>query len=564
MLSGKHYDVIVVDYEMPGMDGILLLRTLKEQGDLTPVIIFTGKGPEQVVIDALNHGAAFYLRKGCDPPAVFAELAHKCRIGVQQRRSEIALLESEEKYRSLAEHALEGILILDLQGTILLANTAAAGTMESESSTPLTSHNVMDFIAPGSRDAFEADFARLVQSREVYIAEYEAVTLQGSRIRVESIGKVISYASKPAVLLSISRVTGQKNLSLEHYPHELMFKTLTENAEHGVFIVQEDHIRFANPCLTTLTGYSAGELPDIFFWDLVHPDFQNLLRDRLQEKDDAGTRDPGPVEIILRTKTGAENLVRLAISPVEFDRKPAMLVTARDVTVQRSAERRLEQLDKKLHLLHEVTHHDLLNNFTALYGYFEIIKQNTVDAGNLAFMKKQELILSAIREQIHFTGYYQNIGIQQPQWQDVKNAIREAASILPLDQVTLCLDPGSTEIYADPLLGRVFYNLMENALRHGGHVTKISFRNVKHPDGLLIIYEDNDTGIPQKDKDCIFVKGMGKNSGLGLFLIKEILAITGITIRENGEPGKGARFELFVPAGMHREVTDSGEKDPTI
>ena len=100
---------------------------------------------------------------------------------------------------------------------------------------------------------------------------------------------------------------------------------------------------------------------------------------------------------------------------------------------------------------------------------------------------------------------------------------------------------------------------MENALRHGEHVTKISFRSVKHPDGLMIIYEDNGIGIPEKDKDCIFFKGLGKNSGLGLFLIQEILAITGITIRENGEPGKGARFEIFVPAGVFREVTDSQE-----
>jgi len=167
-------------------------------------------------------------------------------------------------------------------------------------------------------------------------------------------------------------------------------------------------------------------------------------------------------------------------------------------------------------------------------------------------MKKQENILSAIREQIHFNGYYRDIGNQKVRWQDVKKVIREAASTLTLDPVALTFDLGDMEILADPLLVWVFYNLMENALRHGGHITKICYRCGKHSDGLLIIYEDDGAGISAKDKERIFVKGVGKNSSLGLFLIKEILAITGITIRENGVPGKGARFEILVPEGMFR------------
>ena len=127
-LSSKCYDVIISDYEMPGMNGISLLKDLKSRGNQTPFIIFTGRGPEQVVIDALNNGATYYLRKGNNPKSMFAELAHKCQLAVQQRRSEIALKESEEKYRALVEHALEGILILDMQGTIQLANNAAAKT----------------------------------------------------------------------------------------------------------------------------------------------------------------------------------------------------------------------------------------------------------------------------------------------------------------------------------------------------------------------------------------------------------------------------------------------------
>ena len=67
--------------------------------------------------------------------------------------------------------------------------------------------------------------------------------------------------------------------------------------------------------------------------------------------------------------------------------------------------------------------------------------------------------------------------------------------------------------------------------------------------GLKLVVEDDGIGIPEADKDRMFTRGFGKNTGLGLFLVREILSITGITIQENGNPGTGARFEMTVPKG---------------
>ncbi len=505
-----------------------------------------------MVIDALNNGAIYYLQKGCNPKAQFAELSHKCRLAVQQRRSEIALKESEEKYRALVEHALEGILILDLQGTILLANNAAAQTVEADNSASLAGRNVMEYIAPESRDAVLKDFVEVAQGHDAYVAEYDAVTIPGRRIQVESIGKVISYESKPAILLSIRVTNLRKTAGKDLCRNEALCRTFVKTADYGVFVVHGDRIRYANPYLTTMTGYSPEEIQDIVVWDLVHTDFRDEFKEKVHDLKTAGKNIPDPFEVILVAKGRNECHVRMGIKAVECDEEPLILVTVLDITLQRKAESRLEQVNQKLHLLNEVTHHDLLNNFTALFGYFEIIRQNTTDENNLEFMKKQEIILSAIKEQIDFTGYYQDIGNQKPQWYPVAKTIREAASTLPLDRVVLNLDLGQTEILADPLLIRVFYNLMENALRHGENVTEIRYYCEKRPDGFAIIYEDNGIGIPAKNKGRVFSKGIGTNSGLGLFLIKEILAITGITIHENGDPGKGTRFELLVPEGMFR------------
>ncbi len=72
------------------------------------------------------------------------------------------------------------------------------------------------------------------------------------------------------------------------------------------------------------------------------------------------------------------------------------------------------------------------------------------------------------------------------------------------------------------------------------------------PEGLVITVEDNGTGVPMNLKEKIFEKGFGKQTGFGLFLAREILAITGIHMHETGVHGKGARFEITVPEGETR------------
>ena len=108
------------------------------------------------------------------------------------------------------------------------------------------------------------------------------------------------------------------------------------------------------------------------------------------------------------------------------------------------------------------------------------------------------------------------------------------------------------EIYADPLLGRVFFNLFDNTRQHGGEATRISIAHHPSGTGLIITVADNGAGISPDDKLHLFERGFGKHTGLGLFLSREILAITGISISETGIPNEGARFELVVPAGAFR------------
>lgn len=109
-LEHTPYDVIVADYEMPKMDGITFLKAVRARYPTIPFGIFTGKGREWVVIEALNSGADFYLKKGGDPKAEFAELMHKIRRAVE-RKNTLEQLKGIQERMEFAETIVESLQI---------------------------------------------------------------------------------------------------------------------------------------------------------------------------------------------------------------------------------------------------------------------------------------------------------------------------------------------------------------------------------------------------------------------------------------------------------------------
>lgn len=104
LLGEQRCDAVVADYQMPEMDGIELLKEVRQHFEDISFILFTGRGREEVVVEALNHGADGYIQKGGDPPhSQFAELEHRVVRAVERRRAILALRDSEKRYRALFE-----------------------------------------------------------------------------------------------------------------------------------------------------------------------------------------------------------------------------------------------------------------------------------------------------------------------------------------------------------------------------------------------------------------------------------------------------------------------------
>jgi PAS domain S-box-containing protein len=214
-----------------------------------------------------------------------------------------------------------------------------------------------------------------------------------------------------------------------------------------------------------------------------------------------------------------------------------------------------ETLSMKIDLLFSITRRDILDQLSIIANYLERAQLKTSREAMQTFFDKTLESIESIRNQMAFVRSLQDIGITSPTWQSVKKVFWEAVMLNPSNSIDIRVEMEDFELYADPLLPRVFYNLLANSIKHGDHqLTKIRLYAQKSGESLILIYEDNGKGIPLDEKEKIFEFGHGKGTGFGLFLIRELLGYTGIMITETGEPGKGAKFEILVPKGKFRKA----------
>ncbi|MFA6332396.1 MAG: PAS domain S-box protein, partial [Methanoregula sp.] len=748
-------------------------------------------------------------------------IAVKAVAEIESMQMERALRESEQKFRSLVEYALEGIFVLELEGTILFANDAAVRTLGFESPAELTGRNVMEFVAPESQQDAIKDFGEVARGHDAYLAQYKVITVHGKTIFIDSIGKVINYEGKTADLVSIRDVTDRKRAEdalsrsqhmlaeamdmahlvnwefdiaselftfddrfyalygttaereggnlmpwevytreflhpddmhkmdeevkreitatdpnylsrIEHRiirrdgevrhmvvriglikdaegrtikthganqditeirmaeeavrESEVKYRLLAENVHDVIWTATMDmHLTYISPSVMALRGFTVEEAMAESITDAVTPSslevlmrgretgLQCLKRDEIlpnstmelefYRKDgstvwtetiislafDSSRRPVGVVGVIrdITQRRQVENALReseeryrslvetspgmiweidlqgkfryispmmkttMGYEPKEMEGKsitdlipeegralvmqklarhvtsggpiPPFEVPARhrdghemvveirptrvldtggilvglrgvanDVTERKKAEEALTRANRQLTLLGSVTRHDLLNKITVILGYLKIVEKKSTDPELADYLNKMKIATAAIKSQIEFTRVYQNLGTHEPQWIDLE-------TIMPYpyvpSKILIHADLRGIRVRADPMLEKVFFNLLDNSLRHGKQVTKIGVSS--HPSGrdLVIVWEDNGVGIPADIKEQIFEHGFGENTGLGMFLAREILALTGITITETGEPGKGARFEIVVPGGAYRIIS---------
>lgn len=344
---------------------------------------------------------------------------------------------------------------------------------------------------------------------------------------------------------------------------EERFRRLAENAGDIIYridLLPEPHFIYANPAIETVTGYS----PEEFYADpglgrqVIHPD------DRLPDLATETSLNTYPVLRYIR-KDGEIIWVEQRNVPI-YDGRGEMVAIegiARDITAAKESDEEIARstaaiadANRKLNLMTGITRHDIANQLTVLNGYLSLAEDLTDEPTLSGYLQKIQKAAERIQRQIEFTREYQNLGEAAPDWQRISHVIEQIGAT----RIPVVNEMHEISIFADPLLPKVFANLMENTERYAVDVTRIRIscqveKKDKYSIGdrqsnispLQIIWEDDGVGIRDEEKEKIFERGYGKNTGLGLFFIREILGITGITISENGVYGEGARFVIRVP-----------------
>jgi PAS domain S-box-containing protein len=468
-------------------------------------------------------------------------------LGVVMSSLSEGLMREERKYHGIFENSQTGLFTVDSRTQRLVeVNHQCAHMLQYPLQDLLEAP--LSLIWPEDQER-EYVFSRISDTFHTGDVEVRLRTSQGEmRWALLTAARI----SENRIACSIIDITERKQIESALIDSEIKFRNLVEKSLAGVFVVQDGIFQYVNPRYAEIHEYRPEELigikgPRDLIVEEDWPSIRKLLQEDL----------PGAHNFIhyacCEVTKGAESInVEVLGSRTIFQGRPAFMGTLLDVTDQREAEHALRQANSKLNLLSSITRHDILNHLTAIQGYIGLAMESTKDDTVNTFLKNANLVTGKTQSLLQFTRDYQNMGIQDPEWQNLLEIILRSSPVITSPHLTQQVHVEGLEIYADKLLEKVFYNLMDNTLRHGEHVTEIRIHYNEEESGLILYYEDNGKGVPSFEKDLIFKRGYGKNTGFGLFLIHEILAITGITIQETGEFGKGACFEIRIPRGNYR------------
>jgi PAS domain S-box-containing protein len=254
-LESAGYDVIVSDYQMPGIDGIEFLKEVRRR-DGIPFILFTGKGREEIAIEAINSGADFYIKKGGDPKSQFTELANAIRQAVARRQAEQAHIEAKERYRSLYEHVLSMVYTHDLQGTILDANPATLNLL-GYNKDEVIGKSILDFVMPQQIPLVSASVQEIIQTGSLKrFEEYKIRRKDGEYIDVEIAGSLLNRDGNPMAIQGMGRdITERKRAEERARDTAIYARSLIEaSVDPLVTINAEGKITDVNIATSRLTG----------------------------------------------------------------------------------------------------------------------------------------------------------------------------------------------------------------------------------------------------------------------------------------------------------------------
>ncbi|MGB7789020.1 PAS domain S-box protein [Methanoregula sp.] len=470
---------------------------------------------------------------------------------------EVALTENTELLTGILQASPVGVFRLDSSGQVIFINETFTRITGIPFET-IRGTYWADFLPQADRDRVLRDIGESIRKRRTIRLEARYIYPDGTLYWLfsQTVPLIDNEGRLNGWVGTITDITEQKLVEDALKESEEKYRALTENTPDILFSTDMDGIiTYASPQVNKY-GYLEEEVIGKSLHVLVHPADIRQLESKMSTELEKGAQFVFRFRIL--DKWGnvywceEKSFLRLDLSG-----KPIGIYgILRDVTEGKRIEDAIEIANKKLNLMNQITRHDILNTITGLLGCVDMAKATTRPELKDQLLNDIRDLTRVIQRHIAFTREYQEVGVHLAQWQNVNDVIKKVLQNFEKSGITFSSDFEKMEIYADPLLEKVFYNLVDNAIRYGETLTTISIYPTISDTGFSLVFEDNGVGVEAGQKREIFKRGVGKNTGMGLFLTAEILAITGISIEENGIFGKGARFEIRIPNGTWRFPKD--------
>lgn len=506
------------------------MKAIGESGDITRQVVVRGDDEILSLATTLN--------------SMFEEIAK----AHQQTQ------ESEYRFRMLAETSVAGIFVY--RQKILYANPAAelqTGYTREE----LVMMDFWEFVHPEFREMLKDVVQKRLRGDDVPPRiEFKIIRKNGEERWIDASGTLFRYEGQPALFSVRIDITRRKLSEEALRENEEKLRALLNNTPDIVFSADlNGMLTYISPQVEKY-GFSASKLVGESLFSIIFPDDRQVLGENFKKAEEDGHGFSASFRILDKGQNVYWFEVNSTVIPDQSGTCTGLQGILRDITERRKALDAITLANRKLNLMYEITRHDILNRIAILFGLVDMTKASPFPEERGQFLDEIRDAGDAIYRQIILTKDYQEVGVKSPKWNPMKEIIYKVIPNFSTTGVKIISDIENFEVYADPLIEKVVYNIVDNAIRYGKKITKVSFSVQVSDTGLELLCEDDGIGIEYGLKEKIFERGFGNNTGLGLFLCREILAITGITIRETGEPGKGARFNLTFPKGTYRFVDE--------
>jgi PAS domain S-box-containing protein len=490
-------------------------------------------------------------------PVTSEQEARSIAIGIditERKRTQDQLVFSERKFAAAFQASPDPIAITEIKtGKILDINQAFenwSGYLRQEM-TGKTTRDLNLWVYPEERDSFVG-----ILNTQGFVHKIE-VTLRTKRGDLRNIlfsAKVLETGNNDYMLSLAEDITERKvadetlRLANERFKHYV-----NANIVGIILATPSGSIVDANDYYLHMLGYTREEFEQgkVNWRTLTPPEWLHTDEHALEELRSRGKCTPYEKEYIRKDGTRVAVLISDAMLPGPQEQIAAFIL---DITERKRVKDALLRVNQKLNVISQLTRKDLANQIFVLNSYLELAKNQLAGHDRaIETVQKGVRAIQSIHETIEYSKDYQDMGEKPPKWQNMKMAFLFGLSHISIGNILHSLETENLEIFADPLLEKVCQRLFENSVKHGEHVTRIRIWHTVTPEGATIFFEDDGIGISKERKEQIFLRSEGTRVSMrSLIFAREILDITGITIRETGEPGKGVRFEMTVPKGAWR------------